>query len=235
MRCENESNWQPSLLHAIDYLKGLKLQNGQFASKNVRKTGVVGFLASALSVMHMFDCLVKQQHVLKYILTYKFSQDHLELFFSVVRSRGDSNNNPSAVQLRATRKRLLTHNQLRDVTSGNCERQSKCQLLNISSCIDQMQRAPVVDINTITYMRRMDAQPEECNMHIDQDHDYIPTYASMSKFVDNVVVYTAGFVVRSLNLKLFCDICKEALQSKCMHDDVYRMTLICWYRRIEAV
>ena len=44
----------------------------------------------------------------------------------------------------------------------------------------------------------------------------------MSKFVDNVVVYIAGFVVRSLNFKLFCDICIEALQSECMHDDVYR-------------
>ena len=54
------------------------------------------------------------------------------------------------------------------------EPQSECQLLNISSGIDQMQRAPVVDIDTITYMRRMDAQPEECNMHIDQDHDYLP-------------------------------------------------------------
>ena len=60
MRCENESNWRPFLLHAIDYLKGLKLQNGQFVSESVRKTGVIGFLASALSVMHMFDCLVKQ-------------------------------------------------------------------------------------------------------------------------------------------------------------------------------
>ena len=88
MRCENESNWRPFLLHAINYLKGLKLQNGQFVSESVRKTGVIGFIASALSVMHMFDCLVKQQHVLKYILTYKFSQDHLELFFFVVRSHG---------------------------------------------------------------------------------------------------------------------------------------------------
>ena len=108
MRCENESNWRPFLLHAINYLKGLKLQNGQFVTESVRKTGVIGFIASALSVMHMFDCLVKQQHVLKYILTYKFSQDHLELFFSVVRSRGGSNNNPSAVQLRATSEKLLS-------------------------------------------------------------------------------------------------------------------------------
>ena len=83
-----------------------------------------------------------------------------------------------------------------------------------------MQRAPVVDIDTITYMHRMDAQPEECNMHIDQDHDYIPTYASTSKFVDSVVVYIAGFVVRSLNSKLFCNICKEALQSERMHDSI---------------
>ena len=44
MRCENESNWRPFLLHAINYLKGLKLQNGQFVSESVRKTGVIGFV-----------------------------------------------------------------------------------------------------------------------------------------------------------------------------------------------
>ncbi|CAK9291649.1 unnamed protein product [Gordionus sp. m RMFG-2023] len=38
---------------------------------------------------------------LKYLLTYKTSQDHLELFFSCLRSRGGFNNNPSAYQLRS--------------------------------------------------------------------------------------------------------------------------------------
>ncbi|XP_065324717.1 uncharacterized protein LOC135931493 isoform X3 [Gordionus sp. m RMFG-2023] len=37
----------------------------------------------------------------QYLLTYKTSQDHLELFFSCLRSKGGFNNNPSAYQLRS--------------------------------------------------------------------------------------------------------------------------------------
>jgi len=33
---------------------------------------------------------------MKYLLTYKFSQDHIELFFGAVRSTGGFNNNPTA-------------------------------------------------------------------------------------------------------------------------------------------
>lgn len=81
----------------------------------VRKTGVVGFIATATSMMGVFDDLVKAADppLDTYILTYNFSQDHLELFFSTVRSRCGSNNNPSALQLRCIWKWLLTHNEVK--------------------------------------------------------------------------------------------------------------------------
>lgn len=41
---------------------------------------------------------------MSYLLSYKLSQDHLEIFFSAMRSRGDFNNNPNAVQFRAAYK-----------------------------------------------------------------------------------------------------------------------------------
>ncbi|CAK9291134.1 unnamed protein product, partial [Gordionus sp. m RMFG-2023] len=44
---------------------------------------------------------------LRYVLTYKTSQDHLELFFSCLRSRGGFNNNPSAYQLRSAVRAVL--------------------------------------------------------------------------------------------------------------------------------
>ena len=43
----------------------------------------------------------------KACLTYKLSQDHLELFFSAVRAAGGFNNNPTAQQFMAAYKRLL--------------------------------------------------------------------------------------------------------------------------------
>ena len=37
---------------------------------------------------------------MRYLLTYKLSQDHIELFFSAVRARGGFNNNPASMQFR---------------------------------------------------------------------------------------------------------------------------------------
>ena len=59
----------------------------QFVSASLCNTAVVGFITARASVAALFDKLVVQENVLKYILTYNMSQDHLELFFSAVRSR----------------------------------------------------------------------------------------------------------------------------------------------------
>lgn len=37
-----------------------------------------------------------------YVLTYKYSQDHLELLFSCIRSRGGNNNNPNVKDINQT-------------------------------------------------------------------------------------------------------------------------------------
>ena len=53
------------------------------------KTGPVGFIASSISIMHLFDSNVNAGlHPLKYLLKYTPSQDNLELFFAVGHSRG---------------------------------------------------------------------------------------------------------------------------------------------------
>jgi len=43
----------------------------------------------------------------KYMLTYKFSQDHLEIFFSKIRQRFGNNNNPNALELQTALKQIL--------------------------------------------------------------------------------------------------------------------------------
>lgn len=42
-----------------------------------------------------------------YILTYKFSQDHLELLFDKIQQRLGSNNNPNVMQFETTIKQVL--------------------------------------------------------------------------------------------------------------------------------
>ena len=62
-----------------------------------QKTGFIGFLAAIKSVQGTFQDLVAlPSALLKCLLTYKLSQDHLELFFSAVCAAGGFNNNPTA-------------------------------------------------------------------------------------------------------------------------------------------
>ena len=44
------------------------------------------------------------------MLTYKLPQDHLEMFFSCVRTRGGFNNDSKALQLKYAFRKILLHN-----------------------------------------------------------------------------------------------------------------------------
>lgn len=84
LRVENESYWKPFLLEVEEYLKNLKLSNGTYLHSSIRKVPIVGFLVAIQSFLSIYETEVVGGP-LKYILTYKFSQDHLELFFGSVR------------------------------------------------------------------------------------------------------------------------------------------------------
>jgi hypothetical protein len=60
------------------------------------------------------------------MLTYKFSQDHIELLFSCIRSKGGWNNNPNSMQVKyALRKMLFTY-AVKASKNSNCIDFSKC-------------------------------------------------------------------------------------------------------------
>ena len=56
----------------------------------------------------------------KYLLTYKYSQDHVELLFSCIRSRGGWNNNPSSLQLKYALRKMLLRNAVTASKYANC-------------------------------------------------------------------------------------------------------------------
>lgn len=55
-----------------------------------------------------------------FLLTYKLSQDHLEMFFSAICSRGGFNNNPTALEFESTYKCLLIHSEIIFSSGANC-------------------------------------------------------------------------------------------------------------------
>ena len=96
-----------SVADANDYIMGLKNTSGDLMYTTRFKTGFIGFMVAIESMKGIFAELVERKEApMKYILTYKFSQDHLELFFGAIRSSGGFNNNPTAQQFTAAYKRL---------------------------------------------------------------------------------------------------------------------------------
>ena len=96
LRESNRCKWQSFLNHSLHYIQDLKLPTGTsiLISKRI----------AIKAFQNLFKNLVTSGK-LKYILTYKFSQDHLELIFCALRACGGFNNNPTAQQFRAAYKR----------------------------------------------------------------------------------------------------------------------------------
>jgi hypothetical protein len=71
------------------------------------------------SLGNLFDDVVTKNNYMEYILSYKLSQDHIEMFFSAIRSRGGFTNNPTAMQFRGAYKRLLLHAEIATSVAAN--------------------------------------------------------------------------------------------------------------------
>lgn len=119
IRPSNLDQQESVMNETIAYLSSLEVDGVNILRHN-RKTFALGFIVCCKSVQDISRKLFNNPACpIKYLLTYKFSQDHLELFFSCVRSKGGWNNNPNALQLKWALRRMLYRNSVR-VETGNC-------------------------------------------------------------------------------------------------------------------
>jgi len=99
---------------------------------------------------------------MSYLLSYKLSQDQLEVFFIALRSRGGFNNNPNAIQFKSAYKRLLVRHQVSGSEYGNCSTIDTASILFVSA--NQKKSADVIYTDT---------NLEENNSIFNEyDHDY---------------------------------------------------------------
>ena len=101
------------LHEAIEFLKCLKDTNSMPLIEGPRKTFVIGFCISAYSILTICRTLLERgESHFEYILTYRFSQDPIEMYFSKIRSRFGWNNNPTALQFKYALRSLLLKKRL---------------------------------------------------------------------------------------------------------------------------
>jgi len=132
LRPANESSWQPFLNKATAYLLSLKNAANEPMYTTKRKTAFLGLLCTISSVKSMYSEYVAREGApMKYLLTYKFSQDHLELYFGAIRASCGSNNNPTVRQFTAAYKRLLMRHKV-EGGLGSCVAQDDTRLLSVT-------------------------------------------------------------------------------------------------------
>ena len=148
-----------------------------------------------------------------YLLTYKLSQDHLELFFAAIRSSGGWNNNPTATQFMAAYKRLLLRYEVS--ASGNCTALDATNILHAVKDTTTINHVNAdIDVSDITTIRRYDLnvrlEPQQT------DHDYVdaPNFNYLSAYKEAAVGYIAGYVVRMVKQSVTCESCIDALVEK---------------------
>ncbi len=209
LKLANVSVWRSFLDDAKGYLLSLTDVNNVPLYKTKRKTPIIGLLCTIESVIGIFnDYCGKDNSPLKYLLTYKLSQDHLELFFGAVRASCGSNNNPNVRQFIAAYKRLLMRHNI-EGGLGNCLRQDQTALLNVDVVCEQSgdYNTDSLDMSMARFYDIPTRKP------ICDDHDYadMPPINTLSDYKTAVVTYIAGFVVRMVKRKISCPRCTAAL------------------------
>lgn len=107
---ENFQQIQKILKDTANYISALKLRVSTDRIINIidskKKTGFLGFLINIKNILMLYEEVCEKDNLLSYIPTYKLSQDHLEMIFSIIRSHGGCNNNPTANQFKTALKKL---------------------------------------------------------------------------------------------------------------------------------
>lgn len=154
--------------------------------------------------------IVVEKSVFNYITTYRFSQDHIELFFGTVRMHGDHNDNPNARQFKDIYRKLMCHMEIKAGETGNC---IPLEDISILTCT-----LPLKYINSTKSSQRFDEddeEPSEATITRMPTDEYfrrcVLDVPEKHVITNHIVGYIAGFVVSKLKNKIKCMSCVDGL------------------------
>lgn len=123
----------------------LTLKDGKSLNESRRKTFIIGFETASTALIQLSRQLFENCPDVKYILSYKLSQDHIETLFSRIRSRCGFNNNPDVDQFRAALKALLVKSEITPSSNANCLELEESNTSGSVQLFSRKRRNPVDD------------------------------------------------------------------------------------------
>jgi len=161
--------------------------------KSERYTGFLGMIICLRNIFELQKYCTT--YGMSFLLSYKVLQDHLENFFSAIRSKGGFNDNPTCRQFEAAYKRLLVHAEMVSIDKGNCI-WNNVAILNCSS--DQKKKDDrVLDLTE-------DFQLDDLTQ---EDHDYVSSRWKLDAYNKYAITYIAGFIIHKITQKTSCHCC----------------------------
>lgn len=170
-----------------------------------RKTGFLGLIISLTSIKQLILELIDTNY-LDFILSYKFSQDHIEMLFSAIRAKGGFNNNPTVSQFESAYKSIIVHTEIKSSSSANCMALDDTTILRVSSSNSKVKNTQ----SELLYLLCV-AGTEHLEIEDLETEDLLSVYQN-SDFINDVVYYMAGYVVRRIKKTILCDICAKELE-----------------------
>uniref|UniRef100_A0ABD2WYE5 THAP-type domain-containing protein n=1 Tax=Trichogramma kaykai TaxID=54128 RepID=A0ABD2WYE5_9HYME len=177
------------------YFENLQI-DGRSILKTKKRTGFLGLIISMKNALQMAEEMFAEGH-LDFLLTYKLSQDHLEMFFACIRKTGGFNNNPTAMQFKSAYRKLISHVSIKVPLTANC--------------------TPKDD--TIILMNKTDKDDQNCDV-VNENEESSKDFADasilcdmlpLSMYIDEVIAYVSGAVVKSIKNKIKCSACIDDL------------------------
>lgn len=198
-----------------------------------RYLSVIGFVINIDTLMLMIPELLQVQ---RYVLTYRFSQDHLELLFNSIRASGRVDVHLITINSENILNEYL--NNMLCLVSNVCilcffflnqgswnNNRSACQFqtifrrLMVRCGVSPSETGNVAaQDHTVSLSAVEMSSAETAEEHpspfanisaVVCDHSYLPT--RFDGLVENALVYIAGFVVQQILRKVSCDVCRASL------------------------
>ena len=186
---ENIADIEVYIQEIETYLVQLKDQDDNLLFRGRRKTFIVGFITSAKSVLAISKHLLyRENNPFQYVLTYRFSQDSLEMFFSKIRGRFGWKNNPNVLEFKYAIRALLLKNNIDAPGTVNC-----------------------IDIGEDSIQSSNDVFQESAENSSAVDPAVYHLLKSSTDWKYDALFYIGGFIAKKMAANMKCPECAAAL------------------------
>lgn len=190
------------------YLFSLKTIDDRLLHRTARKTFIYGLIIAAQSILDISTEIFQNNESFKYILSYKFSQDHIEILFSKIRGRHGFNNNPTCQQFKYAMRQILLHTDIKGSINSNCFEFEMEYATSIFPIMWKKKKQ-----NNI--FNNLDIENDD---EYDNNTHYETPLKKHETITDYIIYYISGYIVKKLKY-INCESCALSLRNIASHNE----------------